>query len=289
MVKPGYRDALRETLLRHGDVIKSEHPLIDALAVELHTSDVDELSNQPWVVAVSTDAFVYTKASSNSNETKNNDSKKGESLVTALGNALSQLAGNTLRDTLGLPRIATVDRTVTGSGVALAIIDSGIAPSDDFGGRITGFYDFTSGGISVAPFDDYGHGTHVAGLIGSSGVLSDYEFQGVAPDVRLVGLKVLDENGAADERCHRRARVRDREQEPLERPDRQPVARPSDLAPARTDPLVQAVEKATAAGLIVVSSAGNFGRQPDGRAGIRGHHVAGQRTVGDYRGCGRYR
>ena len=131
-VKPGYRDALRETLLRHGDVIKSEHPLIDALAVEAPNGDVDwQLSNQPWVAAVSTDAFVYAKASSKGNETKNNDSKKGESLVTALGNVLSQRVGNTLRDTLGLPRITTADRTVTGSGVALALIDSGITPSDN--------------------------------------------------------------------------------------------------------------------------------------------------------------
>ena len=101
-VKPGYRDSLRESLLRHGDVIKSEHPLIDAMAVEIHSSDVDELSNQPWVAAVSADAFVYANASTN-NDAKNNDSNKNTSLVTSLGNVLSQLLGNTLRDTLGLP------------------------------------------------------------------------------------------------------------------------------------------------------------------------------------------
>ena len=96
-----------------------------------------------------------------------------------------------------------------GTGVGVAIIDSGIAPSGDFTGRITGFYDFTHGadGASVAPYDDYGHGTHVAGLIGSSGALSNARFQGVAPAVRLVGLKVLDATAWRDERCHCGARV----------------------------------------------------------------------------------
>src|SRR5256885_6132994 len=56
----------------------------------------------------------------------------------------------------------------TGAGVGVALIDSGIEPSADFSGRIAAFYDFTRGGIAATPYDDYGHGTHVAGLIGSS-------------------------------------------------------------------------------------------------------------------------
>src|SRR5205807_5822904 len=44
-------------------------------------------------------------------------------------------------------------------------------------------------------YDDYGHGTHVAGLIASSGALSSGQYQGVAPGVRLTVMKVLDKNG----------------------------------------------------------------------------------------------
>ena len=75
----------------------------------------------------------------------------------------------TLRQTLGLPAVAN---TAGFSSVGVAIIDSGITPNADFAGRITGFYDFTNGlnAVPVTPYDDYGHGTHVAGLIGSSGV-----------------------------------------------------------------------------------------------------------------------
>jgi serine protease AprX len=259
-VKPGYRDSLRESLLRHGDVIKSEHPLIEALAAELHTSDVDELANQPWVAAVSADAFVYAKAAANNNDAKNKD-PRNETLVSSLGGLLSQLVGNTLRETLGLTRIA-LEKSVTGSGAAVALIDSGIAPNDDFAGRISGFYDFTRGGIPTAPFDDYGHGTHVAGLIGSSGKASNYEFQGIAPDVRFVGLKVLDKNGRG--RTSDVIKALEYVTANKNRLNVQIVnlslGHPI-FAPAKYDPLVHAVEKASAAGLIVVVAAGNYGEQ----------------------------
>jgi len=61
-VKPGYRDALRQALQQHGDVIKSEHPLIDAVAVDLHSVDVDELANQPWIDSVAADSVVSATA-----------------------------------------------------------------------------------------------------------------------------------------------------------------------------------------------------------------------------------
>src|SRR6185436_9492456 len=77
----------------------------------------------------------------------------------------------------------------SGKGIGVAIIDSGLYSTSDFDGRITAFYDFTGGGArKVAASDAYGHGTHVAGLIGS-------KFVGVAPNVRLIGLKVLDSKG----------------------------------------------------------------------------------------------
>ena len=189
---------MRAALEKHGDRIKADHPLLDALSVELHSADVAELANHPWVDALSLDALVRRRRQQSDRRKRRRRPEPDRS---------------TLRETLGLPRIAS-SSTLTGStGVGVAIIDSGIAPSGDFTGRITGFYDFTRGGIPAAPYDDYGHGTHVAGLIGSSGAASNYEFQGVAPDVHLVGFKVLDGNGAGqDERRHQGDRVRRREQ-----------------------------------------------------------------------------
>ena len=54
-------------------------------------------------------------------------------------------------------------------------------------------------GRAASPTDDYGHGTHVAGLIAGSGDLSSGKrYRGVAPKARLVALKVLDQNGAGN-------------------------------------------------------------------------------------------
>ena len=269
-VKPGYRGEIRQSLEKHGDRIKSEHPFVDALAADIHSDDVNELANHPWVLAVSIDATVYAGGAADSYGNFNRWQGNVSAGVMP-GGALDTTPANTLRETLGLPR-ASHSLTPSGSGVGVAIIDSGIAPLDDFAGRITGFYDFTKGGIPVAAFDDYGHGTHVAGLIGSSGLLSNNQFQGVAPSVTFVGLKVLDKNGQGRTSDVIRAieyvtanRVKLKVQI-INLSLGHPI-----FAPAKDDPMVQAVERATAAGLIVVASAGNFGQnEKSGKAGYTG-------------------
>jgi serine protease AprX len=269
-VKAGYRAEIRQALEKHGDRIKSEHPFVDALAADIHSDDVIELANHPWVLAISIDATVSAGAAAGS-QGNFNGSQGNVNAAVMPGAAFDPTKANTLRQTLGLPRVSS-SLTPSGSGVGVAIIDSGIAPLDDFAGRITGFYDFTKGGIPVAPFDDYGHGTHVAGLIGSSGVLSNSQFQGVAPNVTFVGLKVLDKNGqgrtsdvirAIEYVTANRAKLR---VQIINLSLGHPI-----FAPAKDDPMVQAVEKATAAGLIVVASAGNFGQnQTSGTTGYTG-------------------
>src|SRR5439155_3802161 len=94
---------------------------------------------------------------------------------------------NVLRQTLGLSNVAAPG-SVNGDGIVVALIDSGISPNADLPlSRIAAFYDFTrltNGQPSrPQPYDDFGHGTHVAGLLGSGGVLSNYQYQGVAPAV----------------------------------------------------------------------------------------------------------
>ena len=179
----------------------------------------------------------------------------------------------TLRETLGLPTVAD-PQAPAGASIGVAIIDSGITPNADFAGRITAFYDFVNGaGAATAPYDDYGHGTHVAGLVGSSGILSDSAFQGVAPSVRLVGLKVLDGTGAGStSNVIAALQFATANKDALNiQVVNMSLGHPI-FAPAEDDPLVQAVQQATAAGLIVVTSAGNVGRNPTtgvvGYAGI---------------------
>jgi serine protease AprX len=261
---PGCREAWRSALQQHGDVVSSDFPLIDAVSGQIHSQDVDALANDPCVKAISSDATLYADALPGSGTT-----------ITSDWDTAAPHTTSTLRDTLGLPHSASLDPDVpTGDRVGVAIIDSGIAPSADFRGRITGFWDFTKPGPlkPSAPYDDFGHGTHLAGLIGSSGVLSNDEFQGVAPGVRLVGLKVLDGSGQGKTSDVIRAiefvltNKAALHVQVINLSFGHPI-----LSPAADDPLVQAVEKATAAGFIVVVSAGNFGeKQADGSVGYMG-------------------
>ena len=86
-------------------------------------------------------------------------------------------------------------RGLYGSGITVAILDTGIFPHKDFlipSNRILCFRDFVS--AKTTPYDDSGHGTHVAGIIASSGKYKDY-YIGSAPKCNLIILKVLDEKG----------------------------------------------------------------------------------------------
>jgi serine protease AprX len=87
--------------------------------------------------------------------------------------------------------------SMNGSGVTVAVIDSGItALHTDFytskGSRVTVNTKF---GSSVTTEDLYGHGTHVAGIIGGSGYASSGKYMGMAPGVNLLNVKVTDDYG----------------------------------------------------------------------------------------------
>ena len=84
-------------------------------------------------------------------------------------------------------------KKITGKGIGVAILDTGITPHPDFDNRIIGFCDFLKN--RSIPYDDNGHGTHVAGIIGGSGAASEGKIVGMAPGCNLISLKVLDRKG----------------------------------------------------------------------------------------------
>ena len=184
-----------------------------------------------------------------------------------------------LRQTLGL-----TPTSPRGVGAGVAVFDSGIYPSPDFKNRITAFYDFTRGGVASVPYDDYGHGTHVAGLIGGTGLLSNGVLQGVAPSVNLIGVKVLDSSGAGlvstvisaleFATTHKTELGIDVINLSLGHPI---------FESAATDPLVAAVENAVRAGIVVVVAAGNYGHRSSHRPEwLRRHRFARQCPVSHY-------
>ena len=154
----------------------------------------------------------------------------------------------------------------TGAGVGVAIIDSGVdLRHPGLKSRVAVSVDFTGGdGI-----DKFGHGTHVAGLIaGAPGAsVETAGYHGMAPGAHLINLRVLDANGAGtasdvieaiDWAIEHRASYNIRI---LNLSLGGPV-----LQSYRDDPMCKAVERAVAAGLVVIAAAGNIGLASDGRS-----------------------
>ena len=109
------------------------------------------------------------------------------------------LPENYYLDTLGVRDVWAMG--LKGQGIGVAIIDSGITLDADFGQgtvkRLVWQASFNAN--STTPNDLYGHGTHVAGIIGGEGTDSAGRYTGVAPKVNLISLKVNDDSGMAYE------------------------------------------------------------------------------------------
>lgn len=163
----------------------------------------------------------------------------------------------------------------TGKGIGVAVIDSGMFGHADLLDtnwqlRVRYTQSFTPQQTSQ---DAYGHGTHVAGIIGGRAAHSQWHtksFRGIAPEVHFVNMIVLDRMGqgresdviaAIDRTIALRQQYNIRVMNlSLGKPVRVPFAQ---------DPLCQAVERAWKAGIVVVVSAGNEGR--NNSAGTQGY------------------
>jgi len=105
---------------------------------------------------------------------------------------------------IGVPAVHAAG--VAGAGIRVAVIDTGIDyihddPDDtpyvvdpEFLGNYAGGFDFVNN--DADPYDDNGHGTHVAGILAAE--KNGYLVSGVAPAVDLFALKILDANGEGD-------------------------------------------------------------------------------------------
>jgi len=85
---------------------------------------------------------------------------------------------------------------LTGQGINVAVLDTGLCPSADFtkpNNRLVIFKDFVNGRDDY--YDDNGHGTHVAGIVCGSGYLSNGVHTGIAPNAGIIAIKVLDDEG----------------------------------------------------------------------------------------------
>lgn len=92
----------------------------------------------------------------------------------------------------GLNKVAAPkawETNLTGKGINIAVLDTGIAPHDDL--SVTGGVSFLD--TSTSYYDDNGHGSHIAGIIGAKN--NNIGIVGVAPDSNMYAVKVLDSEG----------------------------------------------------------------------------------------------
>jgi serine protease AprX len=183
--------------------------------------------------------------------------------------AVSSAALDVARVTAGLPTSSLPESIFKGAGVTIAQIDSGVAQRSEIPGLVASVdlvdaYDPTfdpSGSV-----DPNGHGTHVAGLLVGDGSHSqDNVLTGIAPQASLVSIRVLDGlgRGSTSSMLAGLQWVMDNKDaygiRVLNLSLGHPVYEPADV-----DPLVQAVEDLWDAGVVVVCSAGNAGRDGHG-------------------------
>ena len=158
-----------------------------------------------------------------------------------------------------------------GAGVGVGVIDSGITEwHDDLtvangqGQRMAHFADFVNG--YTQPYDDFGHGTHVAGIVAGNGRDMNGARTAIAPGAHIISLKALDGQGngtismiiaAIDYAVANKDALNIR------------VLNLSLGATVtesyNTDPLTLAAKRAVDAGIVVVASAGNTGKGANGQ------------------------
>lgn len=151
-------------------------------------------------------------------------------------------------------------RGYIGRGIGVAVLDSGIYPHEDFlspRNRIVAFKDFVNG--YELPYDDNGHGTHVAGIIGGSGAKSNGQYKGIAPGCNLIGIKILNDKGNGST-----SNVLAGIQWMIDNKERYniKIANLSIGSPdneGEDDPMVKAVNAAWDAGIVTLVAAGNDG------------------------------
>ncbi len=173
----GPASRLPEMVSRLGGIVTDDLWLIHAFAAELPAKAVPQLAQADGVRWISLDAPVV------------------ESTLPCIDCVSTASLKNAYVRAVGADRLWNQPPYLQGQGITVAVVDSGMAYHDDLTPRIVKAIKFNSDTNNHS--DQYGHGTHIAGIIGGSGALSKGAYIGVAPKVKLVNVKVCDNQGAS--------------------------------------------------------------------------------------------
>ncbi|MFZ0807416.1 MAG: S8 family serine peptidase, partial [Candidatus Sulfotelmatobacter sp.] len=163
----GLVDCLLNDVLKLGGKIIGELPLVNGLVAQLDGSGIQSLSQHSNVVYISLD----------------------RPLTPSLSNAA-----------LAVNAPFAWKSNYIGTGIGVAVIDSGVSSHPDLYlgilpiSRVVYQQSFVPGNSLTN--DQFGHGTHVAGLIagdalGSTGPMYSKTFKGIAPGASIINLRVL--------------------------------------------------------------------------------------------------
>ena len=245
-IKPGHEANAEQEIRRLGGRFGRRLQLVDGMVVELPNRVIKQLSERSEVIAIHYD--------------RPTESHMNRAAVAVGARAAQALWG------------------YDGAGVGVAVIDSGITHFHDdltYQGtstkvrvvasqRMTAFVDFVNG--SLVPYDDNGHGTHVAGIIAGNGYDSYGARAGIAPAAHIVSLKVLDKYGKgviSDVIAAFQWAVANRVTHNIRVINLSVGARITESY--ETDPLTVAAKRAVDAGIVVVTAAGNLGKNVNGK------------------------
>ncbi|HLL99896.1 MAG TPA: S8 family serine peptidase, partial [Pyrinomonadaceae bacterium] len=246
------RGQLNALLNRNGIHVRANFRNLNSMVVELPAGVVDELASFSEVSFVSLDS--KTEAFGHISATTGTDAVRAQTTSTLLG--------------------GTTTTYLDGSGIGIAVIDSGIdAAHTSFldksnNVRVVVNRDFTGEGRTDDP---YGHGTHVAATAAGNGRISNAAYIGIAPNAKLINLRVLDRNGvgktssllsAIDWVLANRTTYNIR----VVNMSLGGVAVDS----YKNDPVCKAVRKLVDAGIVAVAAAGNNGKNSSGQK-LYGH------------------
>lgn len=211
-----------------GAVIKYELPFMCACAVEIPSTELENMARSDHIKYISDDVSIST-----------------------LLNIATQGVGATAVNQSGYK----------GQGIGIAILDTGVYPHPDLimpRSRIVAFKDFVNKRRSA--YDDNGHGTFVAGAAAGNAYSSAGKYSGVAPMANIIAVKVMNSKGQGSS-----SDILAGMQWVVENQKRFNIKVLSlslgseKVSSGYSDPLAVAVEKVWDRGITVVAAAGNAG------------------------------
>ena len=218
-----------------GRVIQ-ELPIIDGVSARVRSTDIDELRAHPGIFNVQRNATVEFQGKP--------DYRVPQRIQKVVGADKLWKEG------------------ITGAGTTVALIDTGVyAQHPDLVGRVAHCEDLTHERNTEAHCaDTFGHGTFMAGLIAGDGSASDGVYTGSAPEAEIVSVKVAGFDGSADVTNILAGIQWAVGHKDVYGIDVMSLSVGTDSTMGtRLSPLSFAVERAWAAGIAVVVSAGNRG------------------------------